>query len=281
MTEMVAVARGGGGDDDGGGGCSGSGVFRLNRLMSSYTDTTNTDAGAIAKMRGPRPLMSPFSPLSAIKIRYSDLSSTYGERKRELEGGGGGGGEGRGKTRIHVQETDRHACRQTERKYESFFSVGYYRIGRGQKRRKRKNPRAPEISLCEKQLYRAVFSPYTRRRRKRINRIRRTHVTKTKNTKHANKHANKKQKDNKTTKDKQKYNNNYQKPKTHARLLSSPRRPSTWSLVLNTSSGLVRSTVVMPVQNPAAAWPPTCRCCAVRVGSGAGRFPRARTIARL
>lgn len=77
--EILAVAGGGGG-----GGCSGSGVFRLNRLISSYTDTTNTDAGAIAKMRGPRPLMSPFGPLSAIRIRYSDLSP------RDEEGGGGG-----------------------------------------------------------------------------------------------------------------------------------------------------------------------------------------------
>lgn len=69
--------------------------------------------------------------------------------------------------------------------------------------------------------------------------------------------------------------------RTHANVLSSPRRPSTWSLVLSTSSGFVRTTVVIPVQNPAAAWPPTWRCSGDRGGSGAGRLPRALTNARL
>ena len=63
------------------------GTFRLKRLISSYTLKIRTDAGAMAIMRGTRPLINPPGPLSAINARYSDLRRHRPHQRKHAQDG--------------------------------------------------------------------------------------------------------------------------------------------------------------------------------------------------
>lgn len=122
-------------EEEGGGGKGATGVFRLKRLMSSYTDTIKTEAGAIARMRGPRPLRSPFGPLSAIKIRYSDLppgetKEERGEKRGERRGNGGDQIKNAQRNKERVRKTKRRVTETDRRRQNETRQAGYMKHAR-------------------------------------------------------------------------------------------------------------------------------------------------------